>query len=387
MSLLTHNTTPAERMRGCVFSERFESREAVVQNGGVISGTPPVDFGILFGGVSDVVAYRPVSSVKSITFRVTPETTTEDLMQLSTSHSVEVVAGTLTATGLATPTFYVDGVATSTMGTGKHWVTIVTATAFDADSFTVGQDDSFGQFRMHDLKLWTVELTAQEALDLYNQTTYDYMREASLWLPMDLERHDPTNVQAVDISGKGNHAQLGDGVATALPTKLSRRGYSFASDYMVIPTTADLDFADADFTIGASLEQGNLAADQEIYDKRTANLDGLRFQVTTLGQVKVFCDAGSIQSAAIPKGKKYTAIVRRESGQGYLYINGVLEGTGTISANVTSPNDVWLGSRSFTSPSRFFTGKMFSVFSRKYALTPTQVCDLHLRMLSEVNHV
>ena len=38
MSLLTTNTTPAERARKCTFAELFEDPQSVIENGGEITG-------------------------------------------------------------------------------------------------------------------------------------------------------------------------------------------------------------------------------------------------------------------------------------------------------------------------------------------------------------
>jgi len=51
MSLLNKNSTPAERARGCVFAENFESQALVEQNGGTVVGAPGLDFG---GGIPEL---------------------------------------------------------------------------------------------------------------------------------------------------------------------------------------------------------------------------------------------------------------------------------------------------------------------------------------------
>jgi len=58
MSLLVKNSTPAERSRGCLFAERFESVEKVIENNGTISGAPSIDFGITLDGTNDYVTYN-----------------------------------------------------------------------------------------------------------------------------------------------------------------------------------------------------------------------------------------------------------------------------------------------------------------------------------------
>ena len=57
---------------------------------------------------------------------------------VSGSRSIEAATGTLTATGVTTPTIYIDGSAGSTIGTGKTEIVVTTATAFDADDIILG---------------------------------------------------------------------------------------------------------------------------------------------------------------------------------------------------------------------------------------------------------
>jgi hypothetical protein len=57
LSLLAYNSTPAERARYCSFAERAESSWHVAENGGVISGTPIINFGATLDGVNDYLTY------------------------------------------------------------------------------------------------------------------------------------------------------------------------------------------------------------------------------------------------------------------------------------------------------------------------------------------
>jgi len=243
MSLLD-STTPAERSRGCVFSENFENAQKVVENGGTITSAPVINNGMTTDGTDDVVTYPAVNFIKSISFWITLETTTEDIMQLSSSHSIEAVSGTLTATGVTSPTFYVNGAATDTITTARSFVTITTATAFNADAIQVGQDDSFGQFKIEDLKLWNNQLTLQEHTDYYNNSTYNYINETSLDLPMGMAQHDPTNTRTLDVSRSGAHATL-----VAAPVKTTQKGYTLNGSTQYMTATGTGLFNDAECTL------------------------------------------------------------------------------------------------------------------------------------------
>jgi len=62
MTLLAYNSTPAERAAGCVFAENFESFWHILENGGVVTGTPslssePASPYIDLDGTDDYVRY------------------------------------------------------------------------------------------------------------------------------------------------------------------------------------------------------------------------------------------------------------------------------------------------------------------------------------------
>lgn len=57
MTLLAYNSTPAERARYCSFAERAESSWHVAENGGVITGTPIINFGATLDGTNDYLTY------------------------------------------------------------------------------------------------------------------------------------------------------------------------------------------------------------------------------------------------------------------------------------------------------------------------------------------
>jgi hypothetical protein len=67
-------------------------------------------------------------------------------------------------------------------------------------------------------------LTAGEAADFYNRSTFNYKNKAICCLPMSAATHDATNLKTLDTSPYGQHFTWTAG-ATA-PTKLSTVGYS-----------------------------------------------------------------------------------------------------------------------------------------------------------------
>ena len=86
------------------------------------------------------IANGNVGSIKTVEFTVLPSTTTEELLDLDGgTHTVEVTAGTITATGFAAPIIYVNGVASTALIAGaKQHVVVTTDTAFVASAFVIG---------------------------------------------------------------------------------------------------------------------------------------------------------------------------------------------------------------------------------------------------------
>lgn len=153
-----------------LFREDFLNAQRVVDNGGVLVGAPTVDNGVVLNGTSQSITYeRPFVGVKTVKITVEATTTTEDIMDLDGgTHTVEVGAGTITATGFSTPTIYVDGAATATLTTAKSTIIITTATAFDATALNIGKETTWLDGKVYRVELYSEAWTAEEVADDYN---------------------------------------------------------------------------------------------------------------------------------------------------------------------------------------------------------------------------
>ena len=117
---------------------------------GTIVGAPMPEQGILgnrllFDGVADYINCGNVGTIKSVAFWTKPVKAREDFLDLDGgTHTVEVVAGTITATGWAAPTIYVDGIAGTTLAAGvRQRIVVSTATGFAASAVHLGEETSF----------------------------------------------------------------------------------------------------------------------------------------------------------------------------------------------------------------------------------------------------
>lgn len=85
----------------------------------------------------------------------------------SSAHNITVNAGTISAIGFSSPTIYVKGVATSTIGTDRSEILVTTATAFNIDDLIIGYVNGYLEGRMSMIEFYNYELSSVEPLNLY----------------------------------------------------------------------------------------------------------------------------------------------------------------------------------------------------------------------------
>lgn len=121
------------------------------------------------GGSAHVAAGNVSASVKSVSFWMRANSTTQKLIDLNGTQTVDVLGGTLRANGFTSPTIYVDGVVAATVDTNWHHVVITTGTAVNANAVYMGKiGTGYLNGILDDVRVYTQRLTAQDALDIYN---------------------------------------------------------------------------------------------------------------------------------------------------------------------------------------------------------------------------
>ena len=160
--------------QGVVFREVFNSAQEVAVNGGVATAVTFADGKGVFNGASSKVVYaKYVGGVKSVRVRLTLTGTSHGVMTLTASHRITITTGTVAATGFATPTIYVDGVATSTITAGTHEIAVTTATPINTNLLAVGWNGTAYLTGSVDLvEIYNRQLSASEVSNLYNGVTY-----------------------------------------------------------------------------------------------------------------------------------------------------------------------------------------------------------------------
>jgi hypothetical protein len=277
MGLIGLNTTPAERMRGAKFADNFFNSAKVAENGGTIFGSPTFDgTGITLNGTTDYIEYAPAGSefnvpqfsiVMDFFPNFSPDTGATSafydssgsryLCYLDSGGSLRLLFGgsavfaisktvlnpiwregernTLVVVAQSSvgplSTVYLNGVVVATAAGG--W-TNGSITGIFTGGFNTPAPNFDG--KISKFQVYHALLTEEEAVDFYDQTTYDYRQNMTLDLPCDTRYHNPVTNKAQDSTFNGNDATLGDGVtAPLMPTKLSgRRGYEFdgVDDYL-----------------------------------------------------------------------------------------------------------------------------------------------------------
>lgn len=218
----SQSALPAELMRGLRFAQDFWDKASVLRDAWTLTSYPALDNGITVDGVNQKAEWSGViRDVQSVSFWVTLGSTTEDILQLSAAHSIEANAGTLTATGWAAPTIMVNGVVTAVITTARSFVTVTTATPFDADDIAVGEVAAFGDFKKEALKIWAAGcvLSLQEALDSANNATWDWRNLLTYDLEFNTGAYDPVNNRTCDARTESLYAVLGNGAGVGEPTQ------------------------------------------------------------------------------------------------------------------------------------------------------------------------
>jgi hypothetical protein len=448
MSRLNNNSTPAERMRGCVFAETFETQAKVVGNGGTISGTPTIDFGVTLDGSSDCITHSndgrfdfgagdftiickvktPTSWWQSVAFRCvfdkssgsaysnsgdadgagiamvnngkfaavvdgisTNTALTGGSLQLDTEYTVALVYDSSSGS-----TLYIDGVAVDTDAT-------ISTTNTNAYNAATGCNDNSSSRYLDGLVSYVkvfkgVALTTQEVLDYHNNATYDYMNDTVVDLPMTLETHDPTNNRTLDVSGNGLHGTLGagDGGVTTPTKNTDRCGYNYDADddYINLGNNALLRPTDG-LTISVwSVDTAD--ANVEIVNYRESGGSGIfaLYKVTNaICAIKTSDDVSETAShdAEHQNGVwTHTVLTFSQDDQEVRsYIQGIVQ------ADIEATADLPLATElagldnvyigSATATLRNWGGDIAMFKLWDKRLTPLQIADLHQRELKKIN--
>lgn len=275
MSLLAQYATPAERIRRCFFAEAFENVSETTQNGGAITSTPQISNGKYVSNGSSYIKYyhynRYIDGATYLSVVLNDITVpsigagSNKLISTSTGTAGlnihwEYISGNIVFAFL--PSIATAGYFTVTAGT-KHNITVVYDGSLSGNSnklkiydngtlqslsfvgtipatietgtyMTIGATPGGSSILSSGAivgatKLFNVALTATEASDYANNSTFNYNEKAVMNLPMGADEHNLNTYNVASSSSEllvdGNMEAVGTTAWTAYSSAvLSKEG-------------------------------------------------------------------------------------------------------------------------------------------------------------------
>lgn len=423
------NGLPAERQRGLIFCEKFESEAEVIRNGGVVNGTPEIDNGAVFNGTTDYIVSQTnfmINNEFSFMCLFTPDFAKDEgvaryicdaentaryyFYHQSNNNMAVLVSNNYHVIPYDDyKDYWIDFGENLIVSTGNssgfkvylngHVIAdIVIAVLLLSPSFIVvgsrNNGVTFFKGTIHAIRFFSQILTPEEVLDYYNNSVFNYEKDSVLSLPMGLAQHDLSNNRTFDVSGNNNHATFGDGVTpSTFPEKIAERhGYEFdgVDDYLLTANSVVLEAVT--FASLVKFDANSLNAIMchgETGDLFNLSV-GVQSGIGTDNQINfsMFSTSWKVADSGITPqlGKLYSVVGTFDGTTLSIYVDGTLCGTNTASPD-SRAFPVQIGKRFDPANPNPFAGEIYEAVVLEEALTPMQVQDLHNRMMKGVNRI
>ena len=144
-------------------------------------------------GSNAKITYGNIGTIKTIALWVHLRSTTESILDLNGTQTIDIAAGTVRGNSWTSPTVYVDGAATDALSdlTGYHHIVITTATGIAASAVVAGLiSAAYGNLIIDDIRGYDNVLLAADVLTLYNATSGEY---GPSWAEQSYQ-HDPAAI-------------------------------------------------------------------------------------------------------------------------------------------------------------------------------------------------
>jgi len=191
------------------------------------------------------------SSVNSFSFwmKTASSSPTVNLLDLNASQSIKIVGGTVTASGLTSPSIFVDGASGTTVNAGWHHIAVTTGTAVNASAVNLGLNATTTaplDGVLDDVRFYNRVINNDEIKRLYRiGATLKINTDVSRDNP-DLERglvgywsfdgKDMAGVTAYDRSGQNNNGTLTNGPARAIGKIGQALNFDGVDDFIATPS-------------------------------------------------------------------------------------------------------------------------------------------------------
>ena len=410
--------------------KRFDmtSPAAIARDGGTITGSPTFSrAGIDLDGSADYVTYAIpntllASTILNIEIVFTPDFAHDDganhyFLDSTNGSRLIIVKNSINALDLYVSSTNIAAIPAVTYGAywnvGKRNVLTFDFTSGDSNAWLngtqimTGDSTTFSTSYPTELYVGTrytltqlfdgeIESVAfkSEVLDrtdnqnLYDQSTYNFMNKADIWLDMKTQANDGTNDITRDKSGQGNHFLIGDGSTASTQPTFNNPGFDLdgSTDYLLNSSATGI-YNNTYQTIAICFTpdfawDGN--ADYYLYDSTAAaeysvvKEDNAASNVLTitLGNTAIASVAATAFSPHWNARGKNVLIVTGTTGDTDAFLNGkqILDSDSTA-WSAANPADILLGAEQGLAGS-WFNGEIlhFSTYGQRFAqkMSPTQ---------------
>lgn len=245
------------------FAELPFGAASALQNTGIAEQVTPGRLGqaLEFDGNTNYIDIGDTSqNVRTVSFWMRADSTTEKIIDLNGTANIEVSSGTITANNFTSPTIYVDGEVSSTITADEwHHVVVTTGTNISASDLDIGRvGGSYFDGVLDDVRTYDRALSAGEVERLYGLGATTIIGKTITTNP-DLEnglvghwtfdgKDMYTNVN--DRSSENNDGALqGQTSTTTAPGIIGQALLFDGSDDRVVTNTSVGNFGSDDFTV------------------------------------------------------------------------------------------------------------------------------------------
>ncbi len=317
-----------------------------------------------------------IANVNTVSFWVNPVSTTDNFMNLNSTVYVKSSGGTVSLNG-ATGTIYVNSTASTTVA-ANTWslVTVTIPAGISASQIEVGRANSTyagNGTRIDEVRVYNRALSPNEIAQLYN------------WSPGPIgywKFNENTGTVANDSSGYGNTGTwYGTLVNQWTIGKYGSAGIFNGTDNYV-KTATNVTTAINNLTVEAWINPSVLPQSALPFYVGDSATNGYGFYISASGGgsgnvIRIINGgiSGDITSStATLTANKWThiALTVTSGNLWSLYVNGILNSTGTGTARTPSLTTA-IGASA--NPATFFNGKIDDVKIYNYVRTPAQILD------------
>ena len=134
----------------------------------IVEGINGKSCALTFNGSDEKITFGDVGTIRSLSFAIKPNSTTEEIILLDSGKTITVSSGTITYTGITATATYVESKASTSL-VADAWQTVVIVLSADvsAETFELATDGSaFGAIALDSLTTYSSVLTGVEASDI-----------------------------------------------------------------------------------------------------------------------------------------------------------------------------------------------------------------------------